>query len=216
MTRRPVNVGALDVAHYVGSPAHPLAVVVHRETEVERAAASLAFRQEHGDTPVQTNALAALLVPFDHNKSRPWFEYLTFAVVDRCAVALDITAGALLGRVVSDLHPANWEMLFWQGAYHRAIEDSSLELVDAEMKLEEQAERFEAQRQANAKAGGHASHARQYGKAKAFVLAEWAMHKGLHGGNRAAFARVYVDRVKRECGAVVTHKTIASIWLKGQ
>lgn len=218
MTRRSSNGGSLDIARYENSPAYELAVVVHRETEVERAAEALAFRLKLGDTPVPTNALAAaaLGLPFDPSKARPWFDYLTSEVVDRCAVALDITDGVLLGRVVSDLRPPNWEMLFWQGAYYRAIEDLNLEIVDAEMKLEEQAERFEAQKQANAKAGGDASHESQYGKAKAFVLAEWAMHKGLHGGNKSQFARKYVGEVLKTCDRVVTHKTIATSWLKGQ
>jgi len=212
MTRRSVNVGALDVARYENSPAYELAVVVHRETEVERAAEALAFRLKHGDTPVRVNALAALALPFDRSKARPWSEYLTFAVVDRCAVALDITAGVLLGGVVSHLHPDDWETLFWQGAYLRATDAC----VDAEMQLEDMAAKFTAQKLANAAAGGNERHQRRYGKPKNFVLSEWALHRDQYKGNKTKFAKDYARRVKHEFCQDIADSTIADSWLKGK
>lgn len=90
-----------------------------------------------------------------------------------------------------------------------------MEIVDLEFRLKEMDQTLEAQRRVVAKAGGHASHESQYGKAKAFVLAEWKEHKELYGGNKSAFARTYVNRANKEYDTLVTHKTIATSWLKG-
>jgi hypothetical protein len=207
---------ALDVAQFHATHSHDLAVVVHRETEAARAADVAKLEAEHGEFMPNQNLLMALTRPASWCASTNWSEYLTDETLRRCAAVLKISTGALLKRIVSELHPANWEVLFWRGAWHRQVEESSLEVVDLEMRLEEQAEKFEAQKRANAKAGGHASHEKEYGSAKAFVLAEWTKHKDSYGGNKTAFARHYVLKVKAECDRVVTQRTIANSWLAGQ
>lgn len=53
-------------------------------------------------------------------------------------------------------------------------------------------------------------------KAKTFIQGEWERHRRDYGGNKSAFARGYVSRLKRELGVDVTEKTIRERWLKGQ
>jgi hypothetical protein len=212
MTRRTASAAALSVARFEGSPTYGLAEVVHRETEIARAVAAAKYKEQFGDEPEFINAFSPHPGSFDRSKSTPWFEYLDIQVLDRCADALKISVDSLLDRIVKELQPDNWEVLFWQRAYYRAIESG----LDAKVQMKKLTAKFEAQKLANAKAGGHASNEKQYGKAKEFVCAEWAVHKGLYDGNKSAFARAYVDRVRRECDVKVTHKTIASSWLEGR
>ena len=216
MTGHSGNVGALDVARYENSPDYELAVVVHRETELERAAASLAFRLEHGDVPVLRNALAGPQPPFDRNKSMPWSEYLSVPVVIRCAEALEISCSVFLTRIVRGFYPGNWEALYWQGEYHHAIEESSLAIVEVEMRLEEQAARFEAQKVANAAEGGNRRHKKYYGEAKAFVVSEWALHRDAYKKNKTKFAKDYARMVKHQFKLDIADSTISDSWLKGK
>ena len=216
MTRRSGTGGALDVVRFKGLPAHALAVVVHKETEAERAAASLAFRLEHGDTPVQLNALAPLLPPFDRNESRSWSEYLSLPVVVRCAEALKISGSALLGRIIDELYPSNWEALWWQGEYHRAVEESSREIVETQMRLEEQANKFAAKTLAIATAGGKARSKKRYGEVKAYVLLEWTLKRDEYNKNKTKFAKDYARMVKNQVGLDIADSTITDSWLKGK
>ena len=212
---RQAGQSALVVARFLGTSSHELAFVVHRETEIKRAAQAARLHVEHGEFMPHQNLLAIPVRPVDWCSYVQWTEYLTDEVIARAALALKISKGALLGRIVSELRPDDWETLFWRGSWHQLVEESSSEIVELEMQLEEQAEKFKAQKLTNAKAGGDASHDIQYGIAKAFVRSEWATHKNLHDGNKSAFARKYVEKVRSECDRVVTHKTIASSWLKG-
>ncbi|WP_157948339.1 thioredoxin domain-containing protein [Pulveribacter suum] len=51
-------------------------------------------------------------------------------------------------------------------------------------------------------------------KAKAFVLREWALHRAAYNGNKSAFTRDYVKRVRNEFDVVVTEKQMREVWLK--
>ena len=51
-------------------------------------------------------------------------------------------------------------------------------------------------------------------KAKAFVLGEWALHRDAYNGNKSAFTRDYVKRVRNEFDVVVTEKQMREVWLK--
>ena len=50
-------------------------------------------------------------------------------------------------------------------------------------------------------------------RARAFVLTEWKQHRSAYSGNKSAFARDYVRRIKHELGVSVTEKTIREVWL---
>jgi len=205
----------LDAARFDATSSHQLALVLHRETEAARKAQAAQLVIEHGEfMPVQ-NLLMIKRRPAEWCADIHWTEYLTDEVLGRCAAALTVSKGVILERIVSEFRPENWEVLFWRGAWYGELEDSTLEIIDLEFRLKGQAQKLEAQRRAIAKAGGHASHESQYGKAKAFVRAEWKEQRELYGGNKSAFARIYVDRARKEYDTVVTNKTIASVWLKG-
>ena len=51
-------------------------------------------------------------------------------------------------------------------------------------------------------------------KARAWVIAEWSMHKSAYIGNKSAFARDYVGRLRHELGVSVTEKQLREVWLK--
>ena len=50
-------------------------------------------------------------------------------------------------------------------------------------------------------------------RARNFVLNEWARHKIAYSGNKSAFARDYVRRVKNEHDLTVTEKQMREVWL---
>lgn len=50
--------------------------------------------------------------------------------------------------------------------------------------------------------------------ARAWVQSEWLEHREAYGGNKSAFARDYVRRVRNERGVVVTEKQMREVWLK--
>ena len=207
--RRLRDSGTIDIERFEGSMTHELAKVVHSETEIERAADTLAFKQKHGDVPDSKNAFS--LLPRDQSRSKPWFTYLTDSVLDRCEHALGIDTGDLLMRIVKELNPDNWEALFWRGSWHKLACKSQ---ADTQRLLRRQAERYELQRQKFARAGGVARHA-PLRDAKVFVIQQWSQNREAYEGNKAAFARDYVGRIKNEFDRDVTHKTIAAVWLKG-
>lgn len=51
-------------------------------------------------------------------------------------------------------------------------------------------------------------------KARAWVVAEWSTHKSAYIGNKSAFARDYVGRLRHELGVSVTEKQLREVWLK--
>jgi hypothetical protein len=51
-------------------------------------------------------------------------------------------------------------------------------------------------------------------KARAWVIAEWSIHKSAYIGNKSAFARDYVGRLRHELGVSVTEKQLREVWLK--
>lgn len=50
--------------------------------------------------------------------------------------------------------------------------------------------------------------------ARKFVKAEWAIHRVAYQGNKSAFARDYVRRVKNEFDLKITEKQLREVWLK--
>lgn len=50
--------------------------------------------------------------------------------------------------------------------------------------------------------------------AQRFVISEWVAHRGAYEGNKSAFARDYVRRVKNEFDLVVTEKQMREVWLR--
>lgn len=51
-------------------------------------------------------------------------------------------------------------------------------------------------------------------KLKAFVQAEWQLHKDAFESNKSAFSRQYVRRLKKDYDYVVTEKQMREVWLK--
>jgi hypothetical protein len=162
--------GALQISRFEDSPTYELAEVVHRETEIARAVAAAQFKHQFGE-PEVINLLSRSPISRDPSTWTPWFNYLDFEVLNRCAKALSISIGVLLDRIVKELGPDNWELLHWRGACYRESDAH----IDTEMEMEDLIEKYKAQKLANAKAGGHASNQKQYGNAKAFVRSEWAL-----------------------------------------
>ncbi|HEX2541495.1 MAG TPA: hypothetical protein VHM00_10480 [Caldimonas sp.] len=146
--------------------------------------------------------------------STPWFEYLTReAVLSRCAPALNLDRGELAMRIATELRPQNWQVFFWMGSWYSTIAQSfekSIALTIVQRKLAE----LEQRKAAMARAGGHARH-RHEAAARAFVIAHWRLERAEYNGNRSAFARDYVPRLKREYDVDVSHKTVSASWLKG-
>lgn len=211
MTRPTPGEGALQISRFEDSPTYELAEVVHRETEIARAVAAAQFKEQYGE-PKSFNLLSSSPGAYDPTTFTPWFTYLDFEVLNRCASALSISLGVLLGRIVKELRPDNWESLFWQGAYYRERDAR----IDIESQSEDQAEKFEAQKLEIAKAGGDARHKKHYGGAKAFVLNEWTLNQASYKRNKTKFAVDYVRRIKHEFGKDISHATISDSWLKGQ
>ena len=211
MTRPTPGGGALKVGLFENSPTYELAEVVHRETEIARAIAAAQFKEQYGE-PKSFNLLSSSPGAYDPTTFASWSNYLDFEVLGRCANTLSISIGALLGRIVEELHPNNWELLFWQGAYYREMDAR----IDTEIRSEDQAEKFEAQKLEIAKAGGDARHKKHYGGPKAFVLNEWTANQASYKRNKTKFAVDYVRRIKHEFGKDVSHATISDSWLKGR
>ena len=57
---------------------------------------------------------------------------------------------------------------------------------------------------------GHAPNRR----ARAFVVAEWSLHREAYENNKSAFSRDYVKRLLNEMGVRVTEKQMREVWLK--
>lgn len=51
-------------------------------------------------------------------------------------------------------------------------------------------------------------------QAKAFVVAEWGLHRIAYDNNKSAFTRDYVKRVLNEMDVHVTEKQMREVWLK--
>lgn len=51
-------------------------------------------------------------------------------------------------------------------------------------------------------------------RARAWVTSEWASHRAEYMGNKSAFARDYVGRLRHELGVSVTEKQLREVWLK--
>jgi len=51
-------------------------------------------------------------------------------------------------------------------------------------------------------------------KARVWVVSEWGTHKADYMGNKSAFARDYVGRLRHELGVSVTEKQLREVWLK--
>lgn len=64
-----------------------------------------------------------------------------------------------------------------------------------------------------ASAGGYAKY-KKHPTAKEFVQHEWLQHSEAYEGNKSAFARDYVRRVKNELDVTVTEKTLREVWLR--
>lgn len=50
--------------------------------------------------------------------------------------------------------------------------------------------------------------------ARKFVIDEWKLHRSAYDGNKSAFTRDYVKRVRNEFDVVVTEKQMREVWLK--
>lgn len=208
------NPSALDIAHFFGTPSYELAVVVHRETEAQRTIEALEFRAKHGDQPQPTNALMALAStePYDLSGYRPWGEYAkSFDVLERCREELGGSPGDVAKRIALELQPENSEVIFWMANWLLALDEA----FDSKAEMQELTATLEKSRRENSVKGAESMHERQYGKAKRFVQAEWKTLKPAFEGNKSAFARQYVPKVSSQFDLIITHKTIATSWLKG-
>ncbi len=67
-------------------------------------------------------------------------------------------------------------------------------------------------RSQKARSAANARHGK-FGQARRFVMEEWLQHKLAYNGNKSAFARDYVRRLKHEFDVGVTEKTIREVWL---
>lgn len=72
---------------------------------------------------------------------------------------------------------------------------------------------FKTSRILNAKANANKGHA-PTNAARQWIVAEWKTHRDAYGGNKSAFARDYVRRVKNELDVTITEKTMREVWLK--
>jgi hypothetical protein len=206
----------LDYTKFAETPAYELAVVVHRETEAQRATEARAFKAQHGDIPPPTNALLmGLLGPYNSSAPTPWSEYTkSFDVLERCRAELGVPLGDVAKRIALELRPENWEVIFWMGTWLQALDQkSNIEFQFQEHKNE--IERAKRERSESAVNAAHASHAKD-AEAKAYVLQEWALHKQRFKGNRTSFAKTYVEVILSKFNHEVAMKTIHAIWLKGR
>lgn len=64
------------------------------------------------------------------------------------------------------------------------------------------------------RAGARKRHA-ETNAVRGWLNAQWALERAAYNGNKSAFARAYVPKLKVDHGVEVTEKTIREIWLKG-
>lgn len=64
-----------------------------------------------------------------------------------------------------------------------------------------------------ARLGAEAAHG-ESNNARAWVQSEWLKHRDVYSGNKSAFARDYVGRLRHERSVVVTEKQMREVWLR--
>ncbi len=212
--KRKPNPYALDVTRFIDSPSYELALLVHQETEAQRAIDALAFRAQHGNIPPPSNALMLGVGLYDLSAFKPWGEYAkSFDVLERCGTALGLPLGDVAKRISVELQPDNWEVIFWMGTWLQALDQATN--IKAQMREQTQAiEREKEKRRQDRRSGGLAKN-KEKAKAKEFVRAEWALHQHAYDRNKRAFARHYVGRILHELGVEVTHDFVSVKCLRG-
>jgi hypothetical protein len=208
---------ALDVSRFAGTSSHELALVVHLETETQRAIEAQEFEanKKTGNLPAPTNALMSMVEPYDWSTSKPWDEYAkNIDVLERCDASLGVPAGEVAKRIVSELHPKNWEVIFWIGAWLQVVDEKA----DAEVQRQQMLRKLEQAKMDRSKAATDAANAKhcKMAKVQAYAIEEWALNKAKYKGNRTQFAKCYVEVIQEEFGIEVAQKTIHATWLKGR
>ena len=184
--KRKPNPNVLDVTRFADSPSYELAVVVHRETEAQRAIEAQAFIAQHGDIPPATNALQALLnKPPDGSVYKPWGEYaMSFDVLRRCSEALGITEGKVAKRIALEFLPDNAEPMFWMAEWLLVL-DEALDLEERMEELSGEIKQAKEKRRQAAIAAAKEKH-EDHSKAKDYVLSGWQLYSASYKGNRTS------------------------------
>lgn len=206
---------ALDATKFADTPAYELAVVVHRETEAQRAIEAQAFKAKHGDIPPPTNALMMGLVgPYDRSAHKTWGEYATsLDVLERCRAELGLPTGDVAKRIALELQPENWEVLFWMANWLKEIDRYAN--VKWQMHLQTQAiEQANAIKRQQAADAANAKNAK-YRKAEEYCQDEWKTYAEKFGHDKDKFARAYVEVVEDTFKFTPKTRTIVDTWLKG-
>ena len=198
----------IEPESFRGTPAtFLLAQIVQSETAIARtkpftnALLTLAMSKEQLSQEIAKAATA------------PWYVLLkNILVVRRCAHRAGLQEGDFLERVVFELVPPNWEVLFWIAEWHKLLssQDAPQELKAATMETHARAERA-----AWGSLGGKAKH-QEASLQKQWVRDEWVKHgASQYGGNKTEFARVYVKLGLEKFGRQFAETTIAVAWLRG-
>ena len=213
--KRKPNPNVLDVTRFADSPSYELAVVVHRETEAQRAIEAQAFKAQHGEIPLPTNALLALVAKSpDGSVYEPWGEYaMSIDVLRRCGEALGITMGEVAKRIALELLPDNAEPMFWMASWMLVL-DKALGLEERMEELSGEIEQAKEKRRQAAIDAAKTKH-EHHSEAKDYVLSGWQLYKASYKGNRTKFAKRYVELIEEEFGLEVAQRTISGDWLKG-
>lgn len=213
-TWKKLGANVLDLTKFAGHPSLKLAAVVHRETEAQRARELRALQEQHGPAQPPLNALMSSFDPEYWCRTKSWWEYAKdLSVLERCSNELELPVGEVARKIAMELDPGNAEAMYWMGTWLLTLDEKT----DIEFQLKVRQSEIRVAQEARSKSAREAARAlhEPHAKAKAYVRADWALHKEKFKGNRTAFAKNYVEVIQEEFQISVAQRTISADWLKG-
>lgn len=203
---------SLDAEQFKDAPGtYALALVVRDEAEAQRAS-----DRANGVQRAEALTLRQLVIDpasLERWASRkPWYEYLAaFSVLERCAGKLDLSLPETIERIAKEIHPPNWQTLYWMHAYLKAIHDHKTDLAgvadEFEQQVQAEAARVASQAlSASAKKAAGVRH-KENRDLKAEAVAWYVKHRDTMSKNKAA------ERIAAEV-VPVTVRTVRD-WLIG-
>lgn len=121
-----------------GLGTYALAKVVSEEMDaqrdIENVRAGIEVRKFVGSQRVGFTRISDFLNPEALAASlnrKPWYEFLTtFDALRRCANRLGLSVPDTIKRISTEIHPPNWQTLFWMRAFLGEVRNRSAEVAE--------------------------------------------------------------------------------------